>query len=381
MSPLDTLDRILASLHQAMLDDAHWPSTSALIDAACGAIGNALVVGEDVGDDVRISFAGYYRRGERRQDLEREYFDLYYPHDERVPRLRQLPDSRLVHVPDLYSEQELKTSPVYNEGLRRIGSQRGLNVRLDGPAGSRIVWALGDPIEAGGWGSADIEMAERLLPHIRHFVCVRQALVAAEGLGAGLLRLLDNSRLGVLHLDRRGRLVAANDRALALLRRGEGLLDQGGFLHAWLPADHSRLQRLLARALPAFGGESPRGGSMTVRRPSGPPRLGLYVSPLGAHQTALGGRGVAVLVLVVDPARRARISGRRVAVTLGLTLAEGRVSALLAKGRSVRDIALATGYQEGYVRWLLKQVYRKHGLSGQVALVRLVLAMDALPRR
>ena len=381
MSRLDTFDRILASLHQAMLDDVHWPSTSALIEAACGATGNALVVGEGVGDDVCVFFAGYYRRGERRHDLEREYFDLYHPHDERLPRLRQLPDSRLVHVPDLYSEQELKTSPVYNEGLRRIGSQRGLNVRLDGPAGSRIVWALGDPIEAGGWGAADIDMAERLLPHIRHFVSVRQALAAAEGLGAGLSRLLDNSRIGVLHLDRRGRLVAANDRALALLQRGEGLLDQGGFLHAWLPADHSRLQRLLARALPAFEGESPRGGSMTVRRPSGAPRLGLHVSPLAAHQTDLGGRGVAVLVLVVDPARHARISGRRVAVTLGLTPVEGRVAALLAEGRSVRDIAQATVYQEGYVRWLLKQVYRKHGLPGRVALVRLVLAMDALPRR
>ncbi len=173
MSRLDTFDRILASLHQAMLDDVHWPSTSALIEAACGATGNALVVGEGVGDDVCVFFAGYYRRGERRHDLEREYFDLYHPHDERLPRLRQLPDSRLVHVPDLYSEQELKTSPVYNEGLRRIGSQRGLNVRLDGPAGSRIVWALGDPIEAGGWGAADIDMAERLLPHIRHFVSVR----------------------------------------------------------------------------------------------------------------------------------------------------------------------------------------------------------------
>lgn len=29
---------------------------------------------------------------------------------------------------------------------------------------------------------------------------------------------------------------------------------------------------------------------------------------------------------------------------------------------------------EGYVRWILKQIYRKPGLSGQVPLVRLVLA-------
>ena len=36
MNPLDAFDRILASLHQAALDDAHWPATAALIDEACG---------------------------------------------------------------------------------------------------------------------------------------------------------------------------------------------------------------------------------------------------------------------------------------------------------------------------------------------------------
>ena len=120
---------------------------------------------------------------------------------------------------------------------------------------------------------------------------------------------------------------------------------------------------------------------MTVRRSPGLPHLVVHVSPVPVRQMDFGARRVAALVLVVDPASRARISARRVSVTFGLTPAEGRVAALLAEGRSVRDIALATGYQEGYVRWLLKQVYRKHGLSGQVALVRLVLAMDALPRR
>ena len=86
------------------------------------------------------------------------------------------------------------------------------------------------------------------------------------------------------------------------------------------------------------------------------------------------------MVLVVDPAARPRVDPRRLAAALGLTPAESRVAARLAEGRSVREIAVSEGYQEGYVRWLLKQIYRKHGLSGQVALVRLVLATDALPR-
>ena len=52
---------VLAALHGATVDDALWPRTSALIDDACGATGNALVVSDRFGDDSRIHFrAGYY---------------------------------------------------------------------------------------------------------------------------------------------------------------------------------------------------------------------------------------------------------------------------------------------------------------------------------
>ena len=46
MSEQPAFERILASLHDAMLDDTHWPATSALIDEACGLTGKALLVGE-----------------------------------------------------------------------------------------------------------------------------------------------------------------------------------------------------------------------------------------------------------------------------------------------------------------------------------------------
>ena len=379
MSPLDAFDHILRSLHQAMLDDAHWPATSALIDEGCGMRGNGLVVG-DGSDASAVYFSMYLSHGERLQDLEREYFEAYHDRDEALPRLRTVPDGQLVYVPDLYAEEERKTSPAYNEMLPRLGSQKGLDVRFDGPDGLRIVWATCEPVRTGGWQSDQLELIAYLLPHIRQFVLVRQALAGVDALGAGLAGLLDNHRIGAIHLDRRGRIVETNARALAILRRGEGLCDRDGTLHAWLPADHGRLQRLMGQALPAFGGEAPTGGSMTVRRPAGQARLGLHVSPVGDAQADFGGPRVAALVLVVDPASRPRIDPCRVAATLGLTPSEARVSALLAEGQSVREIAAASGYRESYVRWLLKQVYKKQGVSGQVALVRLVLAAHTLPR-
>ena len=381
MNPDDAFERCLESLYAAALDDARWPAATALIEEAVGFHGNALIVGEGFDDDVRLNFARFLRRGDSCEDLGREYFKVYYPHDEAVPRIRRLPHGQLVHAADLYTEDERKTSPTYNESMPRSGSEKGLFARFDGRDGQRIIWNLGNPVGGRGWQSTRRRLLERLLPHVHRAVLIRQTLAAADALGAGLAGLLDNDRIGVVQLDRGGRVLAANAPALEILRRGDGLLDRDGALDAWLPADRSRLRRLLGRALPDWWGDAPSGGSMTVQRPSGRSRLGLHVSPVGDGAGDFGGRRVAALVLVVDPARRPRIDASRVATTLGLTPSEGRMAALLAEGLRVREIAAAAGWSENYVRWLVEQTYRKLGVSGQVALVRQVLAADALPRR
>ena len=243
----DVYERILTSLYDAMLDDTHWPATSALIDEACGITSNCLLVGEGPPDDLRVLTVGLYYRGQRHEDLEREYLEVYHPIDERIPRFRQLPDSHLVHVKDLYTAEELKTSPTYNEILLRSQYQNGLNVRLDGPDTSHISWGLGDPVASDGWGSSEIATIKRLLPHIRQFIRVRQALVRAEAHETTVTALLDNPRIGVLHLDRRGQIIAVNDRARSILRHGDGLSDRDGVLLGARKADDQlRLEGLVA---------------------------------------------------------------------------------------------------------------------------------------
>ena len=206
----DAFERIVASLHLATRDESHWPETAALIDEACGAVGNLLWVGEGSGEDVRLNFARLLYRGEPRDDLVREYHEVYHSHDEGPPRHGTLPGGRLVHAPELYTDEELKTSVAYNEAWRRMRWQHGLTAHFDQPDGVYIFWAVGNPVGGDGWEPAEVELIERLLPHIRHFVSMRQALAAADALGAGLAGLLDNDRIGVVQLDRGGRVLAAN---------------------------------------------------------------------------------------------------------------------------------------------------------------------------
>ena len=82
---------------------------------------------------------------------------------------------------------------------------------------------------------------------------------------------------------------------------------------------------------------------------------------------------------MVDAASRARVDAVLVAAVLGLTPAQSQVAALLAEGLSVCEVAAATGRQANAVYWLLKQIYKKLGVSRQADLVRLVLSAAELP--
>ena len=376
MNPDDIFERCLETLYEAAFDDSRWSAFAALIEEAIGASGSILAISERFGNDARVHFARYLYRGESDPDRVRACSDVHHAQDDGIQRVRPLP-----HGPELYSEDQLKTLAAYNEGSPVPGCQNGLTARFDGPDGLRIIWAAGDPVASGGYESAQLRLVERLLPHVHRVVLMRQALAASDAFGSGLAGLLDNDRIGVVQLDRGGGLLEANGPALDILRSGDGLIDRDGTLDAVLPADRRRLKRLLTRALPNLWGEASGGGSMTVQRSAGRSRLALHVSPVGDRERDFGGRRVAALVFVVDPARALRIDPAQVAETLGLSPSEGRMAALLAEGLRVDEIATATQWSKEYVRWLTKRAYRKLGVRGQVELVRHVLAVGALPRR
>ena len=369
LTPRDPFERLLAALHDAVLDDARWPAAARLIDEVCGATGSSFVVG----DDAKVSFAAFYRRGEHRPDLERVYYENYFHRDERVRRLLHLREGKLVRVAGLFSAEERKTSVTWNEALPLAGTRNGLNVRLRGLHGLRVTWVIADPV-AGDWETGRIRTIRRLLPHIRNFVHVRQALAGAEALGSSLIDLFDSASLAVFHLDRRGRIAEANDRARDLLEQNNGLRQEDGFLRARWPEDDARLGRLVAAALPVRAAQG-ASGSVRVRHPFTGPALTLRIHPVTARQLDFGAPEVGALVLIEHPDNAAGLDAGRVAKTLGLTPAESRVAVLLAAGKSAPDIAAQSGRTENSIRTYVKRIHRKLGVSRRADLVRLVLSV------
>ena len=375
MGQRERFERAVLALHEAQFDDSRWPAAAALADDAYGGKGNHLsVIRAAPGHDAEFVFGKLYKHGEPDDELERFYVENYLPIDERMPRFFRMPDNELNHVNALFTDEERKSSPTYNEFVVPSGSANALNVRMAGPGGLHVIWVL---VNAGGpssWATEQIATVRELLPHVRHFVRVRQALADA---GAGALdaatAALGAKGLGVVLLDRRGLVAEANDSARALLRRGNGLADRRGHLIPAHKADADNLARLVATAL-AREPAVPEGGTMSIRR-RGRPSLAVHVTPLLAGgNAALGAMGgFAAIMLIVDPRDKPRVSATRLAQALDLTPAQARVAAAIASGGTVQSVAAASHRSEAVVRWHLKQIMARLGLFGQTDLVRLVL--------
>ena len=373
MSARDRIDDIIGLLAEAELDEARWSEASALIDDACGLQGNDLVLARlhaKGGIDVELRWLRL--RGEFVPEVAHAYTEDLAATDERgLAGVRQ-PPGALTHTNSLLPADVRRRSPTYNEYLLPYGGENCLNTWLPGGDGRQVAWSLvgpggGDP---GAWTSEQAQAIRVLFPHVRHFVLVRHALAQARADGMRTAALLDTRRIGMLLLDRQGRIVEANDRARAMLRHanGNGLTVREGRLAAVRPAEADRLARLLDGACRA-GSRA----SMPIARPPRAP-LVVYATPLAATGERSWPERIAARVLLAEPFSSPPVNARLVSEALGLTPAQGRVVAALAEGGTVASIAAATHRTEAAVRWHIREALARLGLSRQADLVRVALS-------
>lgn len=374
MSNSELFDDVVANLQKAVLDPSKWPRAFALIDKAIGIHGNSTVFGTgDSWNEIRLFFFWHYRDGERQLELEKRYLRDYYANDERVPRLRRLPENKIVHIRDLYTESELKKSPAFNEAMAIAKGQDGFNVRLAAPDDSRIVWSASDPSDAEGWSTAKMELIRGMLPHLRHAIWAHHTLIGAGLLTSTLANLLDATGLGIIQLDGRGRILDVNDRSKKLLLDGTSLFDRNGFLFARGTKNNKKLQKLLSRAIPSSTSIG-YGGTAKFDRWPNPPLL-VQVHPVQASQAEPRTWSVGALVVINDLPGRPDFDMKLIARTLNLTEMESRVAVMLAKGLSVPVIAKQLGRQESTIRHHIKRMFTKHDLSRQAELINLVRSL------
>jgi DNA-binding CsgD family transcriptional regulator len=180
------------------------------------------------------------------------------------------------------------------------------------------------------------------------------------------LQALDQLCAGVIVADNTGLVIETNRSAEAIVQLGDGLFIREGRLCARRVFETAKVAKLIEGATEEQSRTA--GGRMVIGRCDGLPPYVLAVMPL--HAGSVDDRRFA-MIIIIDPARYVP-SESDLADLFGLSPAEARVAAALMTGKSLADIAAASGVQITTVRTQLRSILRKVDVKRQFDLVRIL---------
>ena len=216
---------------------------------------------------------------------------------------------------------------------------------------------------------------QRLAPHLCRALDASLLLAGHGGARRQLSVLLDLMPSAALLLDGRGTVTQTNAAADELLRRSDGIaVDAGLQLISTLPADRQRLGRALKDAVAVAAGSTVTlSPPVRVSRRSGAAPLLVMPVPLPRPSFAFWElvAPARVLVVIVDPAAKARATAAAIQTAFGLTGAEARVAFLLASGVAGAQMPAMLGVSPATIKTHLRRCFEKTGTHSQVELTRL----------
>ncbi len=223
-------------------------------------------------------------------------------------------------------------------------------------------------------GDEELGLLDLLVPHLARAYAIYCQLGDVRQERRALSEVVDRLPMGVILLDANGVVVQKNRSADRILALEDGLAICERRPHVDNAREERTLRTLIANAVKAstHSGTSP-GDVMAVTRPSGRRAFPLMVGPLiAASPHNISGEAKAI-VFVADP-EGSPVTTTEVLETLyGLTRAEAALVRLIAKGRSLDEVAAERGVTIHTVRSQLKQVFSKTETSRQGELVHLAL--------
>jgi DNA-binding CsgD family transcriptional regulator/PAS domain-containing protein len=224
----------------------------------------------------------------------------------------------------------------------------------------------------------DLDLLQRLLPHLQRVVQLEERLVCAERRHAAARLVLESARHGVVLLDQQGRVASANRRAGTLLARREGVELDRERLRAVDPRETAALESLIARAVASE--TRPSGGVLALSRSCRRHPLVVSVTPLDGREGRPPAAMAGALVLMSDPEDLPAVPEADLCRLYGLTQAESRVAAHVARGETVEEVAAALEIRPTTVKTHLQRVLAKTGTRRQLELARLLMSAAVAAR-
>lgn len=224
----------------------------------------------------------------------------------------------------------------------------------------------------------DSTLIQSILPHIRQAVRLHLKITGLQVQRRAAQEALNYWQLGVLLLDRNGRVLLMNRSAERTLSECDGIRIAIDGLHAALRPETAALRGLIGNAMKVSLGHTVEpGGVLPLSRPSGKRPLNVLVTPICSNVSLCPRPDAAAIVFVSDPETVEETREDFLARSFKLSPAEAGVAALLIQGKSVRAISEERHVSLNTLHTHLNRILEKTGTRRQTELIRLLLRSSA----
>jgi len=296
-----------------------------------------------------------------------QLYDAYYhsvnPHVQRLSQLLTVGELGVGQM--VISDQEMLECEYYNDFLKGQGVFHiaGGVIARDGSLS--YAFATLRPRGKGEFFIRELAPLQTILPHLARAARVSRELNAS----AHVLQSFASLAIGLILVDRQGRLVLANQQAEEILNRKDGLtLSAQGQLVA-----HKQKNLLLAKLFEAIGtslGKSLHpGGDVLVERPSGKMPYRLSIMPLRVSNFVSDWKQAVAAIFVSDPDAEPDLDSKFLQQHYGVTRKEAAVASLLVQGLDLDQICDQLGVKKTTVRTQIRSLMDKLDAGRQVELV------------
>lgn len=352
-----TIDALIGEIYECALDPLRWDDTLARIVAALAPLewDVAFLLWEGPG---RTQFIGSTGVAAGVAEIYAAVHARENPWSRRTAHLRA---GTVVDTADLVDSAEFASSSLSRDFLSRWGMDRALIALIDRSGGARLALVMPGP------SARDLDVLTRALrvlaPHIQRAVRISRRIAAAELDAAAARSAADRAVSAILCLTADLGIVTANLHVDGLEARGV-VRTAGDRLAFCDPAAQRQLSALAARTPPASAAFTAADADGTAA-----PVLAARVPSQSAR--ALGGsiEGTVLIVTIGGPVDTPALDIGRLGAWYGLTPAEGRLAAGLANGAALQEYAATRNVSVNAVRFLLKSVFRKVGVTSQAELL------------
>lgn len=291
-----------------------------------------------------------------------------------MARMMAVGEPRFINDLDVFTFEETDREPYYVECLRPGGVGWGTGTAIGGPSDNKIIITIHRTYEEGPIDFGRMARLTSLRPHIARaaFMSARLRLEQARGAVDALARV----GLPAAALSRTGRLYVANPLLDALVP--SVVVDSPSRMQ-FVDRDSDRLFHAQIRQTLVTSSQK-LGKTFPIRATDAHPAFVVHVLPVaGASHDIFSGSEWLVILVPVENAGAIPLD--LLEGLFDLTTAEAKVANGILSGRSLDDIAAASGLSKETARTQLKGVFAKTATKRQAELVSLLSSSAILSNK